>query len=158
MWLIFHVTVITAEMHDLWPQCAIIQSLVFINVQLMSMNVSGYNIFPHSGIKLRTFASHAFSGQMLFSQIASLLPDIAWQQNVMEYGREYKFDPSAFWPSRLILWMQASFQHMFSLVYGNVNKKWFDGTCSYNVCARTSARSPGSFCNLCVMMYLLLEN
>lgn len=85
MWLIFHVTVITAEMHDLWPQCAIIQSLVFINVQLMSMNVSGYNIFPHSGIKLRTFASHAFSGQMLFSQIASLLPDIAWQQNVMEY-------------------------------------------------------------------------
>ena len=44
-WLVFHVSVVTAETHHPLPHCANNHCLVFINIQQTSMNVNEFAIF-----------------------------------------------------------------------------------------------------------------
>jgi len=44
--------------------------------------------FLHGRIQLHAFASYALPCQTALCQTASLLPSVAWQQNVREYWQE----------------------------------------------------------------------
>ena len=73
--LVLHVGLASAETHHLPPHCSHIQCLVFIDVQQVLMNVSGYHIF----------LMEEFSDILLLCMHAPLLPSVACQQNVTEY-------------------------------------------------------------------------
>ena len=59
--LVLHVGLASAETHHLPPHCSHIQCLVFIDVQQVLMNVSGYHLFlmeEFSDILLLCMHSH----------------------------------------------------------------------------------------------------
>ena len=49
IWLLFHISVITAEMHHLLPHCADICCLVYISIKQALMNINGCNFFCMEG-------------------------------------------------------------------------------------------------------------
>jgi len=49
-WLVFHITVASAETHHPPPHCAHIHCLVFTNVQQAPMNASGCHFFIHTSM------------------------------------------------------------------------------------------------------------
>ena len=67
------------------PHCVHIHCLVSINIQQVSMNVSGCSFFLHRGIQFCTFPLYALLCQVPFCQIAPLLPTVTWQWNVMDF-------------------------------------------------------------------------
>ena len=70
----------TTHHHTMLASC-----LVSINIQQVSMNVSGCHFFPHRGLQFHTFASSTLLCQIPFCQTAPLLPSVTWQQNETEY-------------------------------------------------------------------------
>ena len=77
----FHIAVTTIKTHHPLHHCAHIHCLVSINIQQMSVNVSGC----HGGIQWHTFSSCSLPCQTPFCQTAPLLPSVTRQQNVMQY-------------------------------------------------------------------------
>ena len=88
MWLVFYITVATAETHHSLPHCAHILCLVSINPQQATMNVSGCHFFPHGGIQFHSFVSYALPLQIPFCQTAPELPSVTWQQTVRQFWWE----------------------------------------------------------------------
>ena len=84
MWLVFHITVVTAP-----PHCftALMFTVWSPNIQQVLMNV-GAIYFLHGGIQWHTFASSTLPCQMPFCQTAPLLPSVIWQQHAMGYWWE----------------------------------------------------------------------
>ena len=87
-WLVFHTAVTTAETHLPPPHCAHIHWLVSINVQQVSMNVSGCHFCLQGRIQFHTFASSALRCQTPLCQSAPLLPSVTQQRRVMGYWWE----------------------------------------------------------------------
>ena len=75
MWLVFHVTVATAETHHPPPHCANIHCLVYVKVD----ECHWVQFFPHGGIQLHTFVSYALPCQTPFCQTAPMLSSVARQ-------------------------------------------------------------------------------
>jgi len=74
-WLLFHVTISTAEMYCPPPHCAHIHCLVSINVQQASVNVSGSCFFP-DGKMLFSFTYYASPCQTPLCQTVPPLPSV----------------------------------------------------------------------------------
>ena len=83
------VTVTTVETYYPLPHCAHhIHCLVSINIQQVSMNANGCNLFHMGGIQCHTFSSRSLLCQMPFCQTVPLLPSVMVQQNVTGYWWE----------------------------------------------------------------------
>jgi len=66
MWLVFQIAVTTAETYYLLPNCAHMHCLVSINIQQITMNVSGCHFFPHGEIQFHScFLCASMSGAIL---------------------------------------------------------------------------------------------
>ena len=88
MGIVFHINVITPEMHNSLPHCAHMHYWVSINIPKASINVNGCSFFPHGKIQWHTIASYTLSCQTPFCQTALLLPSVTQQQNLTEYWWE----------------------------------------------------------------------
>ena len=72
-------------MHHPPPHCAHIHRFVSINIQWVSINVSGLQLFLYGGIQSHAFASYTLPCQM---PVCQSVPSVKWQENVMWYWQE----------------------------------------------------------------------
>ena len=76
-WLVFYVTVVTAEMHYPQPPCS-----------ASTNECQWVQFFPHGEIHWHAFASSTLPNQTPLRQTAPLLPSVTQQPRVTEYWRE----------------------------------------------------------------------
>lgn len=75
--------------HHCWntppiPHCVHIHCLLSINVQHVSVNVSGCHLFSHGRVQWPSSALYTLPCQVLFCQTAPLQPSVAQQQSAMK--------------------------------------------------------------------------
>jgi len=82
MWLVFHIAVITAEMHHPLPHCTHIYCLISVNLQQASLNATGWHFSTWTN-SVTHFCLEKGHMCALLCQTAPLLISVTWQQNIM---------------------------------------------------------------------------